>query len=56
MHECGRVQLLLSVSQCPCLFRVNFSRLAKRLLLQLFQETCVQKYQTSLVTHGRWMR
>ncbi|XP_044937054.1 inhibitor of nuclear factor kappa-B kinase subunit epsilon isoform X4 [Mustela putorius furo] len=36
--------------------KVNFSRLAKRLLLQLFQETCVQKYQTSLVTHGRWMR
>ncbi|XP_047560903.1 inhibitor of nuclear factor kappa-B kinase subunit epsilon isoform X5 [Lutra lutra] len=35
--------------------KVNFSRLAKR-LLQLFQETCVQKYQTSLVTHGRWMR
>ncbi|XP_045643446.1 inhibitor of nuclear factor kappa-B kinase subunit epsilon isoform X2 [Ursus americanus] len=35
--------------------KVNFSRLAKR-LLKVFQEKCVQKYQTSLVTHGMWMR
>lgn len=35
--------------------KVNFSRLAKR-LLQVFQEECVQKYQTSLVTHGNRMR
>ncbi|XP_019608069.2 inhibitor of nuclear factor kappa-B kinase subunit epsilon isoform X2 [Rhinolophus sinicus] len=35
--------------------KVNFSHLAKR-LLQVFQEECVQKYQTSLVTHGNWMR
>lgn len=35
--------------------KVNFSHLAKR-LLQVFQEKCVQKYQTSLVTHGKWMR
>ncbi|XP_064449979.1 inhibitor of nuclear factor kappa-B kinase subunit epsilon isoform X4 [Mirounga angustirostris] len=35
--------------------KVNFSHLAKR-LLKVFQEKCVQKYQTSLVTHGRWMR
>ncbi|XP_025776831.1 inhibitor of nuclear factor kappa-B kinase subunit epsilon [Puma concolor] len=35
--------------------RVNFGHLAKR-LLQVFQEKCVQKYQTSLVTHGKWMR
>lgn len=35
--------------------RVNFSHLAKR-LLQVFQEECVQKYQASLVTHGKWMR
>lgn len=37
------------------LFRVNFSHLAKR-LLQVFQEECVQKYQASLVTHGKRMR
>uniref|UniRef100_A0A3Q2I5T1 Inhibitor of nuclear factor kappa-B kinase subunit epsilon n=1 Tax=Equus caballus TaxID=9796 RepID=A0A3Q2I5T1_HORSE len=35
--------------------KVNFSHLAKR-LLQVFQEECVQKYQTSLVTHGKHMR
>lgn len=35
--------------------KVNFSHLAKR-LLQVFQEDCVQKYQASLVTHGKWMR
>lgn len=35
--------------------KVNFSHLAKR-LLQVFQEECVQKYQTSLVMHGNWMR
>ncbi|KAM8897144.1 inhibitor of nuclear factor kappa-B kinase subunit epsilon isoform 2-T3 [Lycaon pictus] len=35
--------------------KVNFSHLAKR-LLQVFQEKCVQKYQTSLVTHSKWMR
>ncbi|XP_029791473.1 inhibitor of nuclear factor kappa-B kinase subunit epsilon isoform X4 [Suricata suricatta] len=35
--------------------KVNFGHLAKR-LLQVFQEKCVQKYQTSLVTHGKWMR
>ncbi|XP_019505309.1 PREDICTED: inhibitor of nuclear factor kappa-B kinase subunit epsilon isoform X1 [Hipposideros armiger] len=35
--------------------KVNFSHLAKR-LLQVFQEECVQKYQTSLVTLGNWMR
>ncbi|XP_063096029.1 inhibitor of nuclear factor kappa-B kinase subunit epsilon isoform X3 [Cavia porcellus] len=35
--------------------KVNFSHLAKR-LLQVFQEECVQKYQASLVTHGKWMR
>ncbi|XP_036090333.1 inhibitor of nuclear factor kappa-B kinase subunit epsilon isoform X2 [Rousettus aegyptiacus] len=35
--------------------KVNFSHLAKR-LLQVFQEECVQKYQTSLVTHGNRMR
>ncbi|KAF5916557.1 hypothetical protein HPG69_005352 [Diceros bicornis minor] len=35
--------------------KVNFSHLAKR-LLQVFQEECVQKYQTSLVTHGKRMR
>lgn len=38
-----------------CLFRVNFSHLAKR-LLQVFQEECVQRYQASLVTHGKRMR
>lgn len=38
-----------------CLFRMNFSHLAKR-LLQVFQEECVQKYQASLVTHGKRMR
>ncbi|XP_066889212.1 inhibitor of nuclear factor kappa-B kinase subunit epsilon isoform X3 [Kogia breviceps] len=35
--------------------RVNFSHLAKR-LLQVFQEGRVQKYQASLVTHGKRMR
>ncbi|KAM8817336.1 inhibitor of nuclear factor kappa-B kinase subunit epsilon isoform 2-T4 [Rhynchonycteris naso] len=35
--------------------KVNFSHLAKR-LLQMFQEKCVQKYQTSLVMHGNRMR
>ncbi|XP_022449305.2 inhibitor of nuclear factor kappa-B kinase subunit epsilon isoform X3 [Delphinapterus leucas] len=35
--------------------RVNFSHLAKR-LLQVFQEERVQKYQASLVTHGKRMR
>ncbi|KAM6166819.1 inhibitor of nuclear factor kappa-B kinase subunit epsilon isoform 1-T2 [Erethizon dorsatum] len=35
--------------------KVNFSHLARR-LLQVFQEECVQKYQASLVTHGKWMR
>ncbi|XP_039083410.1 inhibitor of nuclear factor kappa-B kinase subunit epsilon isoform X3 [Hyaena hyaena] len=35
--------------------KVNFGHLAKR-LLQVFQEKCVQRYQTSLVTHGKWMR
>lgn len=35
--------------------KVNFSHLAKR-LLQVLQEECVQKYQTSLVTHGNRMR
>ncbi|XP_027631875.1 inhibitor of nuclear factor kappa-B kinase subunit epsilon isoform X2 [Tupaia chinensis] len=35
--------------------KVNFSHLAKR-LLQVFQEECVQKYQASLVTHGKRMR
>ncbi|XP_008571297.1 PREDICTED: inhibitor of nuclear factor kappa-B kinase subunit epsilon isoform X3 [Galeopterus variegatus] len=35
--------------------KVNFSHLAKR-LLQVFQEECVQKYQASLITHGKWMR
>ncbi|XP_012872981.1 PREDICTED: inhibitor of nuclear factor kappa-B kinase subunit epsilon isoform X2 [Dipodomys ordii] len=35
--------------------KVNFSHLAKR-LLQVFQEDCVQTYQASLVTHGKWMR
>ncbi|XP_016070711.1 PREDICTED: inhibitor of nuclear factor kappa-B kinase subunit epsilon [Miniopterus natalensis] len=35
--------------------KVNFSHLAKR-LLRVFQEECVQKYQTSLVTHGDRMR
>ncbi|XP_057364028.1 inhibitor of nuclear factor kappa-B kinase subunit epsilon isoform X3 [Manis pentadactyla] len=35
--------------------KVNFSHLAKR-LLKVFQEECVQKYQASLVTHGKRMR
>lgn len=35
--------------------KMNFSHLAKR-LLQVFQERCVQTYQTSLVTHGNRMR
>uniref|UniRef100_A0A8C2Y014 Protein kinase domain-containing protein n=1 Tax=Capra hircus TaxID=9925 RepID=A0A8C2Y014_CAPHI len=35
--------------------KVNFSHLAKR-LLQVFQEECVQRYQASLVTHGKRMR
>uniref|UniRef100_A0A8C3W8V5 Inhibitor of nuclear factor kappa-B kinase subunit epsilon n=1 Tax=Catagonus wagneri TaxID=51154 RepID=A0A8C3W8V5_9CETA len=35
--------------------KMNFSHLAKR-LLQVFQEERVQKYQTSLVTHGKRMR
>ncbi|XP_066889263.1 inhibitor of nuclear factor kappa-B kinase subunit epsilon isoform X13 [Kogia breviceps] len=35
--------------------KVNFSHLAKR-LLQVFQEGRVQKYQASLVTHGKRMR
>ncbi|XP_048213297.1 inhibitor of nuclear factor kappa-B kinase subunit epsilon isoform X2 [Perognathus longimembris pacificus] len=35
--------------------KVNFSHLAKR-LLQVFQEDCVQKYQASLASHGKWMR
>lgn len=35
--------------------KVNFSHLAKR-LLRVFQEECMQKYQTSLVTHGDRMR
>ncbi|XP_057584836.1 inhibitor of nuclear factor kappa-B kinase subunit epsilon isoform X2 [Hippopotamus amphibius kiboko] len=35
--------------------KVNFSHLAKR-LLQVFQEDRVQKYQASLVTHGKRMR
>ncbi|XP_033708565.1 inhibitor of nuclear factor kappa-B kinase subunit epsilon isoform X6 [Tursiops truncatus] len=35
--------------------KVNFSHLAKR-LLQVFQEERVQKYQASLVTHGKRMR
>ncbi|XP_031512218.1 inhibitor of nuclear factor kappa-B kinase subunit epsilon isoform X3 [Papio anubis] len=35
--------------------KMNFSHLAKR-LLQVFQEECVQKYQASLVTHGKRMR
>lgn len=39
----------------PCHSRMNFSHLAKR-LLQVFQEECVQKYQASLVTHGKRMR
>ncbi|XP_049559409.1 inhibitor of nuclear factor kappa-B kinase subunit epsilon isoform X6 [Orcinus orca] len=34
--------------------KVNFSHLAKR-LLQVFQEERVQKYQASLVTHGKRM-
>lgn len=51
----GGLCLLISVPLFPCLFRVNFSHLAKR-LLQVFQEECVQKYQTSLVTHGNRMR
>lgn len=60
MDTGGRVlphssELLTSVPLFPCLFRVNFSHLAKR-LLQVFQEECVQKYQTSLVTHGNRMR
>ncbi|XP_031992693.1 inhibitor of nuclear factor kappa-B kinase subunit epsilon [Hylobates moloch] len=42
-------------SLVPCCSRVNFSHLAKR-LLQLFQEECVQKYQASLVMHGKRMR
>uniref|UniRef100_F7IAP3 Inhibitor of nuclear factor kappa-B kinase subunit epsilon n=1 Tax=Callithrix jacchus TaxID=9483 RepID=F7IAP3_CALJA len=40
---------------CPHSLLVNFSHLAKR-LLQVFQEECVQKYQASLVTHGKRMR
>ncbi|XP_020752220.2 inhibitor of nuclear factor kappa-B kinase subunit epsilon isoform X2 [Odocoileus virginianus] len=35
--------------------KMNFSHLAKR-LLHVFQEECVQKYQASLVTHGKRMR
>ncbi|KAL4828237.1 hypothetical protein H8958_010023 [Nasalis larvatus] len=35
--------------------KMNFSHLAKR-LLQVFQEECVQKYQASLVAHGKRMR
>ncbi|XP_020918971.1 inhibitor of nuclear factor kappa-B kinase subunit epsilon isoform X4 [Sus scrofa] len=35
--------------------KMNFSHLAKR-LLQVFQEERVQKYQASLVTHGKRMR
>ncbi|XP_033051385.1 inhibitor of nuclear factor kappa-B kinase subunit epsilon isoform X3 [Trachypithecus francoisi] len=35
--------------------KMNFSHLAKR-LLQVFQEECVQKYQASLVVHGKRMR
>ncbi|XP_012582465.1 PREDICTED: inhibitor of nuclear factor kappa-B kinase subunit epsilon [Condylura cristata] len=34
--------------------KVNFSHLAKR-LLQVFQEECVQRYQTALATHGKQM-
>lgn len=44
-----------SLCLCFCLFRVNFSHLAKR-LLQVFQEERVQKYQASLATHGKRMR
>ncbi|XP_020858751.1 inhibitor of nuclear factor kappa-B kinase subunit epsilon isoform X1 [Phascolarctos cinereus] len=35
--------------------KVNFGHLAKRLLL-VFQEDCVQKYQTAVLTHGKRMR
>ncbi|KAK2505423.1 hypothetical protein MC885_005603 [Smutsia gigantea] len=35
--------------------KVNFSHSAKR-LLKVFQEECVQKYQISLVAHGKRMR
>lgn len=47
--------LFITGPWCPCLFRVNFSHLAKR-LLKVFQEECVQKYQASLVAHGKRMR
>ncbi|XP_027467865.1 inhibitor of nuclear factor kappa-B kinase subunit epsilon isoform X7 [Zalophus californianus] len=50
-----RPGLCYNEEQIHKLDKVNFSHLAKR-LLKVFQEKCVQKYQTSLVTHGRWMR
>ncbi|XP_023370368.1 inhibitor of nuclear factor kappa-B kinase subunit epsilon isoform X2 [Otolemur garnettii] len=50
-----RPGLSYNEEQIHKLDKMNFSHLAKR-LLQVFQEECVQKYQVSLVTHGKWMR
>ncbi|XP_003930491.2 inhibitor of nuclear factor kappa-B kinase subunit epsilon isoform X1 [Saimiri boliviensis] len=50
-----RPGLSYNEEQIHKLDKVNFSHLAKR-LLQVFQEECVQKYQASLVTHGKRMR
>ncbi|XP_012314723.1 inhibitor of nuclear factor kappa-B kinase subunit epsilon isoform X2 [Aotus nancymaae] len=50
-----RPGLSYNEEQIHKLDKVNFSHLAKR-LLQVFQEEGVQKYQASLVTHGKRMR
>uniref|UniRef100_A0A8C5KGT7 Inhibitor of nuclear factor kappa-B kinase subunit epsilon n=1 Tax=Jaculus jaculus TaxID=51337 RepID=A0A8C5KGT7_JACJA len=50
-----RPGLSYNEKQIHKLDKVNFSHLAKR-LLQVFQEGCVQRYQASLVTHGKQMR
>lgn len=50
-----RPGLSYNEEQIHKLDKVNFSHLAKR-LLQVFQEECVQKYQVSLVTHGKRIR
>lgn len=50
-----RPGLSYNEEQIHKLDKVNFSHVAKR-LLQVFQEECVQKYQTSLVTHGKRIR
>ncbi|KAL6092514.1 hypothetical protein STEG23_034204 [Scotinomys teguina] len=50
-----RPGLSYNEEQIHKLDKVNFSHVAKR-LLQMFQEDCVQKYQVSLVTHGKRIR